>query len=202
MKRSGKICFAAATLLFLALLPIARGQIFEDRMDPDEIGILDIDSLVTPSAVYVGNEICMTCHPAAYRKWLGTEHARAFVPMRSMMGMMMGETAGVTACCPAKSGKCLPCHATAHNVPAAYRGPEFRMGEGVSCEKCHGPGGDHVEAAGSEGTDPKATIRIPSDEDCMACHKYKPSHEMVSPEEPFSMEEAHKRIAHKAETSK
>ena len=201
MKRSRKICLGVAALFLTPLLPIAYGQIFEDTMDPHEIGIRDIDSLVTPSAEYVGNEVCKTCHLASYRKWLETEHSRAFVPMRSMMGMMMGEKAGVTACCPAKSGKCLPCHATAHNVPGAYRGPQFRMGEGVSCEKCHGPGGDQVEAAGVGGSDLRATIEIPSDEDCMVCHRRKPSHEMVSAEEPFSIEHARKVIAHKEDPS-
>jgi hypothetical protein len=192
-----RICFGIASLLLVSLLPHAFGQVFEDTLDPQEIGILDLDSLVTPPAVYVGNEVCMGCHAASYRKWLGTKHSRAFVPMRSQMAMMMAQRAGITACCPDRSGKCLRCHATAHNVPADFRGPQFRMGEGVSCEACHGPGGSHVEAAASAASDAKACIEIPAAAHCMACHGSKPWHEMVTSGEPFSLEDSFKKIEHK-----
>ena len=131
----------------------ARAQYYEDTMEPGELGIRDIARVRTPRTEYVGNDGCRLCHEAAYQKWLGTGHARAFVPMRSMMAMMMGRREGITASTPAQSGKCLVCHATAHDVAAAYRAPGFRMGEGVTCEKCHGPGGDHVRAMEGDGAD-------------------------------------------------
>ena len=166
---------AAGLGLALLVAGIAFAQVYEDRMEPAEIGIRDVDHMVVPPARYVGNAVCAGCHAAAYKKWLGTKHARSFVPMRSMMAMKMGERAGVTACCPAKSGTCLPCHATAHNVPAVYRGEAFRMGEGVACEKCHGPGGAHVEAVEREHHEPSARMKMPGKQDCMACHRPKPS---------------------------
>lgn len=196
MKRPGKICFGAAALGIVALAATAYGQLFEDTMEPDEMGIRDVDSLVTPSAAYVGNEVCKTCHPASYRKWLETEHSRAFVPMLSMVSRTVAERAGVTAGSPSKSGKCLRCHATAHDVPADYRGPLFRMGEGVSCEKCHGPGGGHVDAVEAGGADPGQRIRLPREEDCMGCHSPKPSHEGIEGRRTYSVGEARKRIAH------
>ena len=179
----------------LLMLATAHAQYYEDTMEPDEIGIKDIGGLRIPEAVYVGNDVCRLCHEAAYQKWLGTTHSRTFVPMRSMMGMMMGEEQGVTACCPAKSGKCLKCHATAHDVPEAYRGPGFRMGEGVACEKCHGPGGNHVQAIEDPQSGVNGTMEGPSEVSCWACHKPKPSHEKLG-KKLFGYAGYWERIAH------
>lgn len=167
-----------AAVLLIAGFSIVYGQIHEYRLDPDEIGIRDIESVTIPDAQYVGNEVCMECHEPSYQKWLETQHARAFVPMWSMMAMKVAEMTGISTEMPAKSGKCLACHATAHDVPAEYRGPKFRMGEGVSCEKCHGPGGDHVTAV-AEGKPSTSKLQMPTKKDCMVCHAPKPTHEMV-----------------------
>lgn len=169
-------------------------------MEPDEIGLRDIDRIRVPQTSYVGNDMCRVCHQAAYEKWLATAHSRAFVPMRSMMAMMMGEQAGVTACCPAKSGKCLRCHGTAHDIPAAYRGTGVRMGEGVTCEKCHGPGGEHVKLARSsrEGETVEAGALSASLEKpprCLSCHLEKKSHEAME-RSPYDEKKAWLRIAH------
>jgi len=172
-----------------------HAQYYEDTMEPAEIGIKDIGKLRVPKAAYAGNDACRQCHEAAYQKWLATKHARSFVPMRSMMGMMMGEEQGVTACCPAKSGKCLPCHATAHDVPAAHRGPGFRMGEGVACEKCHGPGGDHVQAMEDPKSGADGTVEVPGEDFCWTCHQPKKSHEKLE-SHPFNRAKAWKKIAH------
>ena len=162
--------------LCIGIPSIVCAQYHEDTIEPAEIGIRDIGKPRIPKAVYVGNDVCRQCHEAAYQKWLVSKHARAFVPMRSMMAMMMGEEQGITACCPAKSGKCLPCHATAHDVPAAYRGPGFRMGEGVACEKCHGPGGDHVQAMEEPQSGVEGKMGMPGEDFCWSCHKSKKSH--------------------------
>ena len=177
------------------MLSMVHAQYYEDTMEPAEIGILDIGELRVPAAVYVGNDVCRLCHEATYQHWVGTRHSRAFVPLRSMMAMAMGKEQGVTACCPAKSGKCLSCHATAHDVPAAYRGPGFRMGEGVACERCHGPGGNHVQAM----EDPQSGVdgRLPAlgKESCTACHYPKKSHEKQQTP-PFNFDRAWKKVAH------
>jgi hypothetical protein len=182
----------AATLLLVPSL--LTGQVFEETMEPDELGIGDIDSLVVPPSGYVGNAACMTCHQSAYDRWIGTKHARAFVELRSRLSMMMAREAGVTAGSPARSGKCLACHATAHDVPAAFRGPEFRMGEGVTCEKCHGPGQRHLEAVAAG--DKTASIELPGQAVCMACHRLPSWHKGEKGSEPFYFTERWKRIAH------
>jgi hypothetical protein len=181
--------------LVWAIAGVAHGQYYEDSMEPEEIGIRDLTGLRVPGAAYVGNDRCRLCHEAAYQTWLGTAHARAFVPMRSMMGMAMGEQQGVTACCPAKSGKCLSCHATGHDVPAAYRGPGFRMGEGVACEKCHGPGADHVRSAEDPGSGPGIVAELEIETFCHTCHSTRPGHEKIKPKM-TDVAAAWRRIAH------
>jgi hypothetical protein len=173
----------------------AAGQIHEDRMDPEELGIGDLDSLFLPPHRYVGNPICRTCHAEAYRVWLGTKHARTFVWMYSEMATMMAEEAGIEAESPAKSAFCLGCHATAADVPAAGRGPEFRMGEGVSCEKCHGPGEAHVQAM-EKGMEESVPLNIPTEQQCLNCHRFKPSHTKIPGNGQFSFAERWKKIAH------
>ncbi|MFC1573047.1 multiheme c-type cytochrome [Candidatus Eisenbacteria bacterium] len=178
----GKTARRATWLALLATtlgagFSIVSGQMFEERLEPEEIGIKDIEELVIPTVTYVGNGACETCHPAAYRKWLETKHCRAVVSLRSGMAEKIGALTGITSCCPPKSGKCMKCHGTAHNVPAAFRADQFRMGEGVSCEKCHGPGEAHVKSA--EGGDAPAEMRRPPLEDCTVCHGSKPWHDMI-----------------------
>ena len=208
-----------ACVLFIAGFSATYGQVFEDRMEPDEMGIGDIDSLSVPAFRYVGNDSCKTCHPAAYRKWLGMKHARAFVSLRSRMAVTIGERDSITASSPDRSGRCLSCHAVAHDAPAAYRGPGVRIGEGVTCEKCHGPGEKHVADLGSfpgrawtmvrmisvrvartilGRPDMSVDLEMPVEADCMACHKSKPSHEMPG-KKPFSFSNARKKIAHPEE---
>lgn len=185
----------ALTSMLIGVVSV-RGQIYEDRMEPADLGIGDIDSLTIPAASYVGNEVCRTCHAQAYRNWLGTRHAQAFIPMRSERSAAMAQEAGITVCCPDKSGLCLDCHATAHDVPAAYREPTFRMGEGVSCEKCHGPGGRHVRAMGGEGPSDAARMIRPTEDDCRRCHREQESHKKLGKKSWTSFAEQWKHIAH------
>ena len=191
-------------------------------MEPAEIGIGDVDSLVLPLARYVGNDTCRACHQEAYRTWLGTKHARAFVPLWSRAAGQIAEKAGATVLPLVQSGKCLACHATAYNTPAAYREAAFRMGEGVSCERCHGPGETHVRAMG--GTLGRAlaafrvlirqtfrrtfyrdgglgSLRASVERDCMACHKSEPSHDLLA-RAPFSFADAWPGIAHPEDRKK
>ena len=168
-------------LLLLGLLLVgtpAEGQLYEDRMEPDELGFRDLEGIVIPPDVYVGTDVCAGCHASAYRVWIGTRHARAAVPMRSRIAMKIAMRAGTTTEAPGSSGICLSCHATGHNVPAAYRDSTFRMMEGVTCERCHGPGARHVEAAKRGDGTQKRYMTLPSSELCGGCHLAKATHAM------------------------
>ena len=214
-RRRGKAVATVCAFLVVGLTA-AQGQYFEDRMEPREIGIVDIDSLAAPRWAYVGNDSCTACHPDAYRIWLGTKHARSTVPLRSRMAMRVGEKDSITAEDPALSGKCLSCHATAHDVPALFRGPGVRMGEGVTCEGCHGPGEKHVKDMNvlprrvaallrmmvygmvrkiDGEADTSADLEMPREQGCLNCHKPKQSHE-ANGAQAFSYAPAWKQIAH------
>jgi hypothetical protein len=53
------------------------------------------------------------------------------------------------------------------------------MGEGVTCERCHGPGELHVQAM-EEGEEVEGSVlRMPTEEFCLGCHRAKPSHTMI-----------------------
>ncbi len=190
----------------------ANAQLYEDRLDPDELDIRDITELARPASRYIGNQACAKCHASAQDIWLGTKHARAFVPLRSVAAVEMGEDVGITTDEPAKSGKCLRCHATGHNVPATHREVGFRMGEGVTCEACHGPGGAHVSAAAlaltaragaidwpgvliatAAAMRAHLSVTTPERELCITCHEPKRSHESA---ELFDIEAAWVNIAH------
>lgn len=175
-----------------------RAQHYEDSQEPEELNIRDIEKLQIPASEYVGNDVCRLCHEAAYQKWLGTAHSRGFVPLYSEMAMMMGEKMGATADMAIRSGKCLKCHSTAHDVPAAYRGPGFRVGEGVSCEKCHGPGGDHVRAFEDPQSEVDGTLGAPAEDFCRGCHRSKMGHEEIE-SKLKNFPKAWKKIAHPLE---
>jgi hypothetical protein len=195
MDRPARTRIAVLTTLIVAGFAPAGARVHEDRRDPAELGIGDLDSLVVPPAAYVGNDACRVCHAAAYETWLGTRHARTFVWLESRLARRIAEEAGIEAETPRQSAFCLECHATAANVAAEWREPGFRMGEGVACEKCHGPGGLHV-AAMEAGEADEVSLILPDEERCLDCHAAKPSHAEVPTNGTFEFAARWKEIAH------
>ena len=169
----------------------------EHEMEPAELGISGVEEASVPEAEYVGSAACGRCHEGAYETWRQTEHARSFKALFSEAAYAMDLAGtGATVGGPAKNGICLSCHATGHGAPAAYRQPGFRMAHGVGCEKCHGPGRDHVAAMGSGGRAADMDLtQGPTDTPCTDCHKRKRSHSRVG-RFSFSMGEAWDEIAH------
>lgn len=69
-----------------------------------------------------------------YGKWLNPDlHSQAYKVLESPRGKAIAAKLGLAA---TSAKLCLDCHAD--NVPTAYRGPNFRLAEGVGCEACHG----------------------------------------------------------------
>ncbi len=93
--------------------------------------------LAFPEGPTVGSAACKDCHSDQH-KW-----ARKKDPHSQAMARLTGDDASNVAC--------VECHAT----PTAMKGPnptelsEFRVDEGVGCESCHGPGGEHAAAPSS-----------------------------------------------------
>ncbi|MBC8230998.1 beta-propeller fold lactonase family protein [bacterium] len=150
-----------------------------------------------PKAKYVGNQVCQSCHPEAYRIWVASKHARSYVMLGTMMAMNMGEEGEIQASSPRKSAKCLTCHATAATIPKEYRVPGFHIEEGVKCEACHGPGEKYIaeEIMRDRELAMAAGLLMPNEKDCLKCHEPKISHEMLN-KKLFDYAASWKKIAH------
>ncbi|HUT53670.1 MAG TPA: cytochrome c family protein [bacterium] len=98
---------------------------------------------------YVGAEKCKNCHSSAakgdqYGNWKKEKHAVAVETLSTDKAKEAGKAKGVAD--PATDPKCLKCHVTAYSEPAGMKDPKFDPKQGVQCESCHGPGGNHVKA--------------------------------------------------------
>lgn len=186
-------------LIALLLTAPAGAQLYEDQLEPAELGIEELDSLKTPASIYVGVEACRPCHEAAYQKWLGTKHARTSVWLHTRMALQVAARHGIKASSPNKSAVCLGCHGTAVDVPAAFRDPGFRIAEGVACEKCHGPCGEHVRLMNlPPPRGPSGLSKPPQDLCYTSCHHPKESHTIVGARH-LTHEQALAKIEHKEE---
>ncbi len=89
-------------------------------------------------ADYVGTPACLQCHAQESATWSEHPHARAYQTLEEKREH--------------RNGDCLACHTTGYAQASGFPkgGADTHAGlEGVGCESCHGPGGDHV-AAGAE----------------------------------------------------
>jgi len=196
MKRQVAVVVAAFVSLGAGVAG-SRAQDYQDYGKSRELEIEDLDSLRVPAAQYVGNQVCKECHASSYRVWLGTKHARSYVFFGSEVGKVIAEKEEISADQLTRSAKCLVCHTTAADVSGTFRAPVFHIEEGVKCEHCHGPGGEHVKEGLflNRQTVLASRMKNPSKDDCLECHKEKPSHEVLHTK-PFDFEKASKQIAH------
>ncbi|WP_165230019.1 multiheme c-type cytochrome [Aquisphaera insulae] len=160
--------------------------------------------------VFVGAKVCATCHdgPSMGHQttlWMGTQHARAYASLAMPVARDIASISGVPVE-PQKSRLCLGCHATGAEAESWETDETFSIRDGVQCEKCHGPGSEHVDSmAPGKPKDLRIALTNPLPADCMNCHKDKPSHTRMLPqkparpnrtETPFDLVEALKAIAH------
>lgn len=109
-------------------------------------------AVMTVTARYVGTAACQRCHSeprggpfpqGEYGVWINHYHAAAHRTLtRPYTRALAQQKRGVQD--PATDWRCLKCHVTAYGVPAERLGPGYRHEDGVSCEACHGPGGDYL----------------------------------------------------------
>ena len=129
--------------------------------------------------IFVGATKCAVCHKKPdqgeqFLKWQESKHAQAFATLATPEAKELGKKAGVED--PQKDAKCLKCHVTGYAAPAALHGPKYDATEGVSCESCHGAGGDYMKKATMEGvtsgTIAPASVGliIPDQKTCEGCH--------------------------------
>lgn len=154
---------------------------------------------------FIGAEKCKNCHEAKskgsqYSTWKGTKHAKAFETLASDEAKKAGKEKGVDN--PQTSEKCLKCHQTAFGEPADRIAAGFEPKNGIQCESCHGPGGNHMKARmaaadeeeeeGEMATIPDGEIiKAPKDDTCKRCHNEEsPSYK------PFCFKHFKKEIRH------
>ena len=118
--------------------------------------------------VYVGNQVCTSCHEEAAKVWETTKHAKAYEPIRKAERQHDPE--------------CARCHATAYGYISGFRSEELTPHlAGVMCEACHGPGNAHRERPEL----PYARAR--GGKVCLSCHE-------VSRSPDFDFADAFKKI--------
>lgn len=148
----------------------------------------------------VGVKKCKTCHKKEedgdqYGKWMATSHAKAYETLAGEEAMTIAKAKGIDN--PQTSNECLQCHVTAFPVMADIANQKITLEEGVSCESCHGAGGDYYKKTTMEaitaGELDGATVGLiqPDEASCTKCHNDK------SPTfKGFNFEEMVKKVTH------
>jgi hypothetical protein len=152
-----------------------------------------------PARAYVGLKKCKMCHKKEdkgnqYGQWLETGHAKAFETLGSDKALEKGKEIGVEN--PQADERCLKCHVTGYGVDAEL-GLKLVPENGVTCESCHGAGGDYYKkkvmqgiADGKKDRDAVGLIK-PDEAVCLKCHNEdNPFHEG------FDYDTAFEKIAH------
>ena len=186
------------TLSLTLLLPIllvgltSTGERYVQAVDDAEIRLVD--------AEFIGATRCRTCHRTEeqgeqFPIWEKSAHAGAFATLASDEAKSIAQGKGIAD--PQAATECLQCHVAAFDAPAERLGDRYDKAEGVTCESCHGAGGEYYRKATMEGIssgeiDPASVGLIKPDEAlCRTCHNEK------SPTfKGFDFEEFWAKIAH------
>jgi hypothetical protein len=155
--------------------------------------------IVTAAAAdhaYVGAGKCKFCHNAAatgaqFDHWAKSAHAKAFATLATPEAKKTAAAKGVAD--PQKAPECLKCHVTGHGAPPALLKEKYDAKEGVSCESCHGPGGDYwqLNVMKDRAKSIAAGMLVPDEKTCAKCHNPE------SPQyKPFDYKTALAKIAH------
>ena len=100
----------------------------------------------TGAPQYLGVKKCKKCHLKQFKSWKKTKKSKTFELLAAGTAAEAKKKAGLD---PAKDytkdKTCLPCHTTGYGKPGGYgKSKVDKYLQGVTCEACHGPGGDFV----------------------------------------------------------
>lgn len=101
----------------------------------------------TPNgAAYIGTEACKTCHPTAWAAWDKTAHAKAWTTLEKAEQDPTRYGWPVTA-----YPDCVSCHVVGFGQQTGFVSfAETPQLAAVGCERCHGPGSDHMVSGGTK----------------------------------------------------
>jgi len=136
-----------------------RQEIRQTKLALDDPATLTEDTVpgVQPRNTYAGTESCAQCHPAAYKVWRESGHAKAFATLTALQADA--------------DPNCISCHTVGFGTATGYRreaGPASAF-LNVGCESCHGPGAEHVQMRKSGG-EVTTHLREVGAGDCQKCH--------------------------------
>ncbi len=127
---------------------------------------------------YIGAQKCKMCHNSAakgaqYTKWTEAMHSEAFATLGTDKAKEIASAKGIVD--PQKADECLSCHVAGHAAPAVQLTQKYSAEEGVSCEACHGPGGDYwkMNVMKDQAKSIAAGLVIPDESTCVTCHNDK-----------------------------
>ncbi|HXH28678.1 MAG TPA: cytochrome c family protein [Candidatus Polarisedimenticolia bacterium] len=131
-----------------------------------------------PAHAYIGADKCKMCHNspakgAQYTKWSESAHAKAYTVLASDEAKKIATEKGIAD--PQKDDGCLGCHVAGHGAPAAMLTDKYKVEDGVSCEACHGPGGDYwkMQVMKDKAQAVAAGLVLPTEATCKECHNEK-----------------------------
>jgi len=95
--------------------------------------VSDFFRVFGPSANFAGALACAPCHGNVYSTVINTPHFGAFT--NSVFAELGGQT----------NSSCLACHTVGYGLPSGFvSASQTPLLEGVQCENCHGPAGNHT----------------------------------------------------------
>ncbi len=129
--------------------PNVKQVILTHRYDVAERGVLEAmaEQKPTPNGdSYIGTAVCATCHPSAAEAWKSSKHAHAWQTLVEAEADPKRYGWPVT-----KYPDCVSCHVVGYGEQTGFRSFESTPQHAdVGCERCHGPGSGHVQAAGKK----------------------------------------------------
>jgi cytochrome c554/c'-like protein len=105
-----------------------------------------LEKMADPSkpagAGYVGSDACARCHQADFTAWKASPHSHAW----EVLERAEKERGWPVTRYP----DCVSCHVVGYRKPGGFVSPEASKALlAVGCERCHGPGSQHVASKGA-----------------------------------------------------
>lgn len=175
-------------LLALALVAFVGSSVIHDAASAGE------------KHTFIGAGKCKTCHKKPesgeqFPLWENSQHAQAFATLASEKSLEIAKAKGIEN--PQEADACLKCHVTGHGAAAELLGTKYDKTEGVTCESCHGAGGDYYKKKTMVGVmtgeidAASVGLMTPDEKTCVKCHN-----EESPTFEGFDFKEMSKKIAH------
>lgn len=156
--------------------PNVKAFLLTHREDVARENVLEqmAEQAPTPNgSSYVGSAQCSGCHPSAMKAWQQSKHAHAWQTLVDAQNDPTRYGWPVT-----KYPDCVGCHVVGYGHETGFvSAQKTEHLTDVGCERCHGPGLDHVASGGAKklGIIGGVTPSIM----CTQCHDYEQSPEFV-----------------------